>query len=234
MSHTQARLATPGVTFLPLPTGSGTEARAVVAIEGPPFAAGVMERLGPRLADLAEYARNAGPGDGGTTVLLTGCRRADGCSTLAWALARAGAGRARLLAVDGDLCRPDLSAVLAEDLPAGWTDVLHGRCSVEQVLRTVSGQGMTFLPLCGPAQDVEAVLDHAALPLWLARLRQEFELIVLDGGPVHESGARWAKWADTALLVCDPARTPVRERAEAWDALEAAGTQVLGIVETFV
>jgi Mrp family chromosome partitioning ATPase len=232
MSHTRATLATPGVTFVPLPAGSPGSTPAAVELPGPTFADRLLQDLGPKVTDLAEYARNAGPGDGGTTVLLTSCRRGDGCSTLAWALARAGAGSGPVLVVDGDLTHPDLSAPLHAGLMSDWTDVLHGRCAVDQVQCTVPGQGVTFLPLLDRAAD--AVLGHPALPLWLARLRQEFGLVVLDGGPVDEGGRRWARWLDSALLVCDPAQTPVRGRAEAWDALETTGTHVLGIVETFV
>jgi protein-tyrosine kinase len=234
VSHTHSTLAAPGVSFVPLLSGLDGSARATVELVGPAFAERLLHDLGPRITDLAEYVRNAGPGNGGTTVLLTGCDRGAGCSTVAWALARAAAESVSVLVVDGDLTGADLSAPIQPDLAWDWTDVLEGRCFVDQVLRDVPGQRLTFLPLRQPATDLDAVLTHTALPLWLARLRQEFGLILFDGGPLTESGSRWAKWVDAALLICDPSRTPVRDRAGAWDALETAGTHVLGIIETFV
>jgi Mrp family chromosome partitioning ATPase len=229
VSHTHATLTAPAVTFVPLPAAPAGRPRETVELSGPPLSARLLDELGERVVDLAEYARSAGGGNGGTVVLLTGCRRGDGCSTVCWALARAGVGMLPVVLVDGDLAQPGLSAAVASD----WVDVLEGRCALDQALRDVSGQGVTLLPL-RQAVDAETVFAHPALPLWLARLRQEFGLIVLDGGPVNETGRRWAQWVDAALLVCDPAQTSARGRAEAWDALEAADRPVLGIVETFV
>jgi Mrp family chromosome partitioning ATPase len=153
---------------------------------------------------------------------------------VAWTLARAAAGSASVLVVDGDLTRAGLSAPIQSELAWGWTDVVEGGCFIDQALCTVPRQGVALLPLRRLPEDLDLVLAHAALPLWLTRLRQEFSLIVLDGGPLSESGSHWAKWVDSALLICDPSRTPVRSRAEAWDTLETAGAHVLGIIETFV
>jgi len=222
------------VTFVPLPEPTAARARAAVSLPGPPLAERLLHELGPSLKDLAAVACGASRADDGTAVLLTGCRRGAGCSTVAWALARAAAEQGPVLLMDGDLNGRGLSK-LGEGLDTfGWTDALEGLGPFDQALRQVAGQDLVFLPLREPNAQSDRILSHAALPLWLARLRREFRLIVLDGGPLAESGAGWARWVDAALLVCDLGQTPAGERTGGWDQLEAEGTHVLGIVETLV
>jgi Mrp family chromosome partitioning ATPase len=153
---------------------------------------------------------------------------------MSWGLARTAAEQGAVLLMDGDLNGQGLSGTGEVPADFGWTDALQGLGAFDQALRPVAGHAFAFLPLRGPQADRDGILSHAALPLWLARLRRDFDLIVLDGGSLDVGGAGWARWADVALLVCDPALTPPAERALGWDRLEAAGTCVLGIVETFV
>jgi hypothetical protein len=136
--------------------------------------------------------------------------------------------------MDGDLTGRGLSGLAEEPTRFGWTDALQGAGPFDQALQSVAGHDLAFLPLRGANADSDLILSHAALPLWLARLRREFRLLVLDGGSLPEGGAGWARWADVALLICDASRTTPSERAQGWDRLEAEGAHVLGIVETFV
>jgi Mrp family chromosome partitioning ATPase len=193
----------------------------------------MLRELGQSLTDLAGLTCAASSASEGTVVLLVGCRRGIGCSTVAWALARAAAEHDPVLLMDGDLSGRGLSELAEGPGAFGWTDALEGQGPFDQALRQVAGQDLVFLPLREPNAESDHILSHAALPLWLARLRREFRLIVLDGGPLAEGGAGWARWVDAALLVCDARQTASGERAQGWDQLEAGGTSVLGIVETF-
>jgi Mrp family chromosome partitioning ATPase len=227
-------IPTATVTFVPLPEPAAVRARAPLSLTGPPLAERLLHELGPSFTDLAASACGANLADEGSVVLLTGGRPGAGCSTIAWTLARAAAEQGPVLLMDGDLSGRGLSKLGEGSDGFGWTDALQGLGPFDQALRQVAGHDLAFLPLREPNAERDLILSHAALPLWLARLRREFRLIVLDGGPLAEGGAGWARWVDAALLVCDAGQTSAGERAQGWDQLEAGGTHVLGIVETFV
>ena len=194
----------------------------------------LLRELGQPLAQLARRVRRLGPLDGGAVVLLTGCRPGVGCSTVSLALAGAAARERPALLLDGDLDRAGLSALFGGP-PVGWEQALRGLCPLGPPRRHPGpGTTLAFLPLRPPVTDPERLLAEPALPAWLARLRRDYGLIVLDGGAVQGPGARWAPLADCALLVCDSGQAPANDWAEAWDRLEEGGTSVLGIVETLV
>jgi Mrp family chromosome partitioning ATPase len=79
---------------------------------------------------------------------------------------------------------------------------------------------------------MDVLLHEARVPRLIADLRGDFDLIVIDGGTVHDAGHHWAPWVDAALLVCDASQSRSAEWASAWDLLEEKGTHVLGVIET--
>jgi Mrp family chromosome partitioning ATPase len=81
--------------------------------------------------------------------------------------------------------------------------------------------------------------DFLASPAWictLARLRREFELILLDGGPLFTglSAAVLHRSVDAAVLVHHQSLTTDRAILRAREVLEAGGVPLLGLAETFV
>jgi Mrp family chromosome partitioning ATPase len=210
-------------------------ARPSVDFSGVPLADRLWHELAQPLTDLALQARRRGPREGGTVLLLTGCRRGAGCSTVALALAQAAATEMPVLLAEGDLDRPGLSALSGTQAPFGWEEVVRGQCSFAEALHGVDRrEGLAFFPLKQPVADPGRLWAHPALQVWLAQLRQTYGLVVLDGGPAGQTGCRWAARADVAVLVCDAGRQPGYDWAPVWDRLEEGGAEVLGIVETFV
>ena len=238
MSHSNVSVAeaeVASVAFVPLLEERLPSCRAGTELSGLPLVSKLLAEMGQPLADLARRVRRAGPFEGAAVVLLAGCRREAGCSILAAALAAAAARERAVLLIDADLSRPGLSASLGATRRAGWEEAVRGRCSFEEPVQHPDEAGiLSFLPLRQPVADPEGLLRQPVLPSWLARLRREYGLIVLDGGSVEETAPGWAPLADGALLICDARRTSASEWAAAWDRLEQAGTSVLGIVETFV
>jgi receptor protein-tyrosine kinase len=149
------------------------------------------------------------------------------------ALALAAAGQ-QVLLLDGDLGKPTLASLTGIRPPFSWAESLRGRCTPEEAMcRYEAAGGMRFLALREPEAVPEELWSHPSLPEWLDQLRRDYGLIVVDGGSVWTSGARWAPWCDLAVVVCDSGRSAADEWAQAWDRLEEGGAHVLGIVETF-
>lgn len=192
----------------------------------------IVREMGPSLTDLARRIRRDSPTHEGAIVLLTGCRRGVGCTTVAQALARAAAAEQAILLIDGDLEEPGLSARLEDRPPVGWDSALRGLCPLEQVLVREADPPLTLLPLSQTAAALSGLLAYPALARWQASFRRDFDLVVLDGGAVWDGGAAWAPWVDMALVVCDSGDKLAEDWAKAWDRLEEAGTHVLGIIET--
>jgi receptor protein-tyrosine kinase len=193
----------------------------------------ILAELGDSLKDLARCIRRVGPVQGGTTVLLTGCRRSVGCSTMAAALAAAAAQDRSVLLIDADLSQPSLANLLGVQATFGWDDYVEKRCFFEEALHDLSGsQAPDFMALAHPADPQTRLLSRPELPSWLAQCRQDYGLIILDGGSIQEAAARWTPWADVALVVCPSSQTLAEDWAVTWDRLEEGGTHVLGIVET--
>jgi Mrp family chromosome partitioning ATPase len=219
---------------VPLPKNRADTGNFVPDFKKQPLVDQVVKELGPGLRDLIRRAERVGPPAGGMIVLLTGCRPEAGCTTIAAALAAVGAANHSTLLVDGNLARPALAALAGLRPRFGWEEVIEGRCSIEQALHSLDpDEQVPCLLLKGPLSNAEYHLPGSPQQ-WLSELRESYNLIVVDGGSVWESGAAWAPWVDAALVVCDSGRTLADEWARAWDRLEEAGCHVLGIVETFV
>jgi Mrp family chromosome partitioning ATPase len=149
------------------------------------------------------------------------------------ALAAVAASERRVVIMDGDFSRPGVGSLLANPPTTGWDDYLQGTCTFADAVRFVdSRQMLPVVPLGQTSAEADRLLDHAGLPALLGRLRDEYDLVVLDGGAVGEGGARWATRSDVALVVCDSGHTLADDWAQTWDRLEEGGTHVLGIVET--
>jgi Mrp family chromosome partitioning ATPase len=192
----------------------------------------IVQELGPELARVARRAGGVGPTTEGTAVLLTGCRRGVGCTTLALALARVAAADRSVLLIDGDQTRPGLAAALGCSPGRGWDDALAEFGSLDEAFQPLfSTPPLTVLPRHRPMAESASLLAEPAFRDAYGRLRRGYDLLVLDGGSVWHGGADWAPWADVALVVCDSGNKLADDWARAWDRLEAGGTRVLGIIE---
>ncbi|APW64244.1 exopolysaccharide transport family protein [Paludisphaera borealis] len=169
----------------------------------------------------------------GRCVLITSAIGGEGKTTLAAQLAaRCGhAGHSTLL-IDADLRRGSLCSLL--DIPEGLglSDVLKEEANVEDVAIPV--QGGTFHLLCAgtPVADTSRLFQGRNFGMMIARLRQMYDLIIIDSPPVLPvpDGLIMGRWTDGAVLASryDISRAPQVERARRQ--LTNAGIPVLGTV----
>jgi Mrp family chromosome partitioning ATPase len=192
----------------------------------------LVAELHQPLAILAQRLRRVGPQGDGTIVLLTGQARGMGCTTVALSLAAAASAHSSTVVMDGDALERGLSVAITFKPATGWDDSVRGHVRYEGALCELGTcPGTAVLPLAEPVSNLDALLASPRLSRLLSELRRDFDLVVIDGGAVHESGKRWAPWADVALLICGSGKN-VADWATAWDLLEARGTHIMGLIET--
>jgi len=169
----------------------------------------------------------------GRCVLITSAVGGEGKTTLAAQLAaRCGHSGHSTLLIDADLRRGSLCPLLDVPEGLGLSDVLREEANAEDVVIPV--QGGTFHLLCAgtPVSDTSRIFQGRNFGMLIARLRQSYDLIIIDSPPVLPvpDGLILGRWTDGAVLASryDVSRAPQVERARRQ--LNNAGIPVLGTV----
>ncbi len=173
------------------------------------------------------------PGGEGRCVMITSATGGEGKTTLSAHLAArcANSGTSTLL-IDADMRRASLGRLLDVPVGPGLGDVLGGDIDLDEALITVQAGGFHFLSAGTPGRDPSRVLKSNRLSELIARLRQTYDLVIIDTPPVLPvaDALIMGRWADGAVMAArfDASRLPLVERANRQLAL--AGIPVLGVV----
>jgi succinoglycan biosynthesis transport protein ExoP len=125
---------------------------------------------------------------GGAVVLVAGAQPGDGrtsvAANLAACLAEPGA---RVLLLDADLRCPAMSAVFDAGRRPGWSDLLAGRASLDEVAVPVARVPGLRLVTAGltPARPAEILRDDRLIRAF-QEMRAQTDVIVVDSAPVLE------------------------------------------------
>jgi Mrp family chromosome partitioning ATPase len=252
-AHAVARVAAndaasaPSVVFEPATAAARTPAflagpvlgpsGPVAELQWPAVVLGLERDWGDRFERLAEQLIECRQRQNLRAILFTSCHRAEGRSTLVLTLARALARHpCRTVLVDADLTGPMLARLLGLRPEVGLDDVVDDGHALADALIDAPDDHLAVLPIRCP---VARPRDFLAAPAWtctLARLRREFDLILLDGGPLFTglSAAVLHRSVDAAVLVFHRGLTGERAILRAREVLEAGGVPLLGLAETFV
>lgn len=178
------------------------------------------------LADLAQPPRvvavsSALPGEGKTTVVLSLARLA----------ALSGE---KVIVVDADMRRPRVHSALSLENGCGLTELLCGRQSLEQVVRTSSEGASSFDVITAGAITPHAteLVRSQQMKALLRRLAGQYALVLVDGPPVLPvaDSRVLASIADKVLYVVRWQHTP-RETAQfAIKQLREVGANLAGVV----
>ena len=170
-------------------------------------------------------------------LLFTSCHRSEGRTTLVLTLARALSRRpGRILLVDADLSGPMLARLLGLRPRVGLDDVIEEGASTAGAVIDAPDDHLSVLPLRGPVVRPREFLAGPAWSTTFARLRRDFDLVLVDGGPLFAglSTPVLPRSIDAAILVHNRALTGPRAVLRAREVLEAGGIPLLGLAETFV
>jgi capsular exopolysaccharide synthesis family protein len=174
----------------------------------------------------------------GRCVLITSAIGGEGKTTLAAQLAaRCGSAGMSTLLIDADLHRAGLCKLLDVPEGIGLSDVLKEEATTDDAVIPVQGGTFYLLPAGTPIQDTpiqdtSRVFQGRQLGLLITRLRQKYDLIIIDSPPVRPvpDALILGRWADGAVLAAryDISRFPQVERARRQ--LDNAGIAIMGTV----
>ncbi len=241
-AHEPVDFDVPAVPMATAPARAFTGADAMPAgpvaeLQWPAVVLGLERDWGDRFDRLAEVLIEGRHRQNLRAILFTSCHRAEGRTTLVLTLARALARHpCRTVLVDADLTGPMLARLLALRPEVGLDDVVEGGHALADALIDAPDDHLAVLPI---RSAVTRPRDFLAAPAWtcpLARLRREFDVILLDGGPLFTglSAAVLHRSVDAAVLVYHRGLTNERAILRAREVLEAGGVPLLGLAETFV
>jgi capsular exopolysaccharide synthesis family protein len=171
--------------------------------------------------------------DGGQVVLITSTVPEEGKTTTLVNIARllASSGE-KTLVVDFDLRRASLHHRLRIPREPGITDFFVRHEPVESLIRPTSVPNL-FALAAGPLPpSPPAILTRKTLPDLLARLRQDFEWVLLDSPPLASvtDGLLLARHADLAVMVVQHNTVDKKVVKRAVSALRKVSSRLMGAV----
>jgi Mrp family chromosome partitioning ATPase len=166
-------------------------------------------------------------------LTVTSTRPGEGKSSLALSLARSAARAGeRVLLVDCDLRRRNLSRIMGAAEVRGLADLLAGEGDTAGLIRPDGRSGLVFLPagLSGAGRRIDGLAGKISAEGW----RRDYDLIVLDAPPVLASADALllAEMADGILLCLHWNCTPRRLAAQARRLLGPQAGRSVGVVLT--
>ena len=215
---------------------TGPEGRPTV-LEWPATVRALERDHGERFRRLADSLAAIRAERGTKVLLFTSCHRAEGRTTLVLTLARAlGRHPGRTLVVDADLSGPMLARQLGFRPRFGLDDVIEDGRPLADAIVDAPDDHIALLPLRAPVANPREFLARPAWACAMAKLRREYDLILVDGSPLFAglSAATLHSSVDAAILVHHRALTGERALLRAREVLEAGGVPLLGLAETFV
>jgi protein-tyrosine kinase len=166
-------------------------------------------------------------------IQFIGSREGEGTSTVAREFARVSAlkfGRSVLL-LDADYYHPTQHIFFNIQREFGWQDVMGDNGAIDKALYQVRDTRLFVCPSSRhPASS--QIISSPQMDIFLKKLRERFELIVVDSQPATTSsdGLSISSKVDGVILVVEAEKTrwPVAETAK--ERIQRNGGNILGVV----
>ena len=210
---------------------------SVVELQWPAVVLNLEREWGDRFERMAEFLVQCRQRQNLRVILFTSCHRAEGRTTLVLSLARAlSRYPCRTVLVEADLTGPMVARLLGLRPEVGLDDVVEDGRALSDALIDAADDHLAVLPMRGAVARPRDFLNRPAWTCSLARLRREFDLILLDSGPLFTglNASVLHRSVDAAVLVQHHGLTSERAILRAREILEASGVPLLGLAETFV
>lgn len=152
---------------------------------------------------------------------------------LAITLAQAGQ---RTLFIEGDLRRPRAAIALNMDQSVGVTTVLLGKVSIEDAIQKHVDSDLHVLGSGAIPPNPADLLQSKAMGDLLARLRQQYDVVIIDAPPLLPvtDAALLSAQADGAMIVVRYGHTTKDQFAQAVDRLKQVDARPIGVVINMV
>ncbi len=179
----------------------------------------------------------AAASDGLATLMVTSACRGEGRSTMALCIAKAAAeSGSRVAVVDADLDHPQLAEYLNVRLQQDWRQSVFDGGRLEDAAIMSIDDRLTLVPLMRDYRGMGQSLSDVRVAQMLGRLASEFDLVVIDAGPIglaerllHPSNDA----VDAVIVVRDQRSTTEEEVQRCVTAIRERGVQAVGIAENF-
>ena len=169
------------------------------------------------------------------TIVITSSAPNEGKSTTAINIALALAeGEYNVVLVDGDMRRPSLDKYLDLVGSVGFSTVLSGGASLDDVLQTTKFPRLTVLTAGAAPPNPSELLGSQAAKNVLHELRERFDYVIIDTSPLLAvtDGAILATNCDGALIMARFGETKRESLGHAVGTLRNVGASLLGAVFT--
>jgi succinoglycan biosynthesis transport protein ExoP len=166
-------------------------------------------------------------------ILITSAVPNEGKSTIATNLARAMAlGGSRVLLVDGDMRKGHIHDLLQLKAKPGLSELLRQPDNLMDFIQATDLRNFSFLARGGIIRDPGDLFLSPAVDQLIGRLREHFDYILIDSGPVFASDdtATLAPKTDGTLFVVRSRFSQARMVREALGILFQRRAQVLGLI----
>jgi capsular exopolysaccharide synthesis family protein len=167
------------------------------------------------------------------TVMITSSLEKEGKSTVASQLAAslARSGR-RTLLIDGDLRRPTLHQLFELPQDPGLCELLREEVDLEDVVRPTRVAGLWMVSAGRVDQEAVQSLAQEGLREPFVRLREEFDFVLIDAGPVltDADALLFGQYVDGVILSILRDVSQVPRVFEACERLRSVDLRLLGAV----
>ena len=171
------------------------------------------------------------------SILISSALPADGKTFITLALAQfaARSGR-RVLAIEGDLRRPDFERALSLKANRGFADYLHGNAKFEELLLAGGVPGLDVIVAGTSTFDSTELISNGRVGDLLSWAVDRYELVLVDGPPTRAlvDSNLLAKEVDGVLFCVRWGASDTRIVTEAIHDLTATGAHFLGVAINFV
>ncbi|MET0862734.1 MAG: polysaccharide biosynthesis tyrosine autokinase [Nakamurella sp.] len=157
---------------------------------------------------------------------LTAVRLAIGFANAGW----------EVLLVDGDLRRPQLADCFALPNSTGLADILTGTVTFTEAVHTRERPRLSVLTSGSPSTDAAELVQAADVATFLASVRRDFQLIVIDTPALLAAadGSVLAAQSDATIHVVRHGRTHTPQVARGLALLDTVGAPVVGCLLNMV